>query len=108
VNCASVDLMFLSFYCDYIVDEFVVIFCISNFFSLKLLIFGGLSGSPKIRSTIIGRSLFSAARGQATENRLFSAIRCQPRESQLLFSVVVLLAAENKLFLAAGLWPPKI
>jgi hypothetical protein len=33
VNYAVVDLMFLSFYCDYIVDEFVVIFCIfSNFF----------------------------------------------------------------------------
>jgi hypothetical protein len=28
VNCAIVDLMFLSFYCDYIVDEFAVIFCI--------------------------------------------------------------------------------
>jgi hypothetical protein len=32
VNCAIVDLMFLSFYCDYIVDEFVVIFSfLSNF-----------------------------------------------------------------------------
>jgi hypothetical protein len=28
VNCAIVDLMFLSFYCDYIVDEFAVIFCL--------------------------------------------------------------------------------
>jgi hypothetical protein len=28
VNCAIVDLMFLSFYCAYNVDEFAVIFCI--------------------------------------------------------------------------------
>jgi hypothetical protein len=32
VNCAIVDLMFLSFYCDYIVDEFAVIFL--HFFKL--------------------------------------------------------------------------
>jgi hypothetical protein len=35
MNCAIMDLMFLSFYCDYIVDEFAVIFCI--FFSKKNL-----------------------------------------------------------------------
>jgi hypothetical protein len=33
VNCAIVDLMFLSFYCDYIVDEFAVIFEFFHFFS---------------------------------------------------------------------------
>jgi hypothetical protein len=42
VNCAIVVLMFLLFYCDY-VDEFAVIFV----FSLKLVIFGGLSGRRK-------------------------------------------------------------
>jgi hypothetical protein len=34
MNCAIVDLMFLSFYCDYIVDEFAV-FCI--FFKKQFL-----------------------------------------------------------------------
>jgi hypothetical protein len=34
VNCVIVGLMILSFYCDYIVDEFAVIFCI---FSKKSL-----------------------------------------------------------------------
>jgi hypothetical protein len=59
VNCAIVDLMFLSFYFDYIVDEFSVIFCIFfTKFSLKLLIFGGLSGQPKIRSTILAGIYF--------------------------------------------------
>jgi hypothetical protein len=50
VNCAIVDLMFLSFYCAYNVDEFAVIFCIFQKKSLKLLIFGSLSGPPKISS----------------------------------------------------------
>jgi hypothetical protein len=41
--------------CDYIVDEFVVIFCIfSKKFALKLLIFDGLPWPAKIRT------LFSA------------------------------------------------
>jgi hypothetical protein len=35
VNCAIVDLMFLSFYCDYIVDALVVIFI--AFFQKKIL-----------------------------------------------------------------------
>jgi hypothetical protein len=59
--------MFLSFYYDYIVDEFAVIFSFFQFF-LKLLIFGGPSGPSKIRSIIFGRHLFSVARGQATES----------------------------------------
>jgi hypothetical protein len=41
------DLMFLLFYCDYIVDEFAVIFAFFSIFSLKLVIFGGLRGPPK-------------------------------------------------------------
>jgi hypothetical protein len=32
VNCAIVDLMFLSFYCDYIVDEFVFFAFFSKIF----------------------------------------------------------------------------
>jgi hypothetical protein len=88
--------MFLSFYCDYIVDEFVFIFCIFlKIFYLKLLIFGGLSGPPKIISTIFGRTLFSAGRGQAVENSLFLAARCQPPKVNSYF---------RRLFC----WPPKI
>jgi hypothetical protein len=36
--CVILDLMFLSFYCDYIVDEIVVFLHFFKFFSLKLLI----------------------------------------------------------------------
>jgi hypothetical protein len=32
VNCAIVDLMFLSFYCDYIVDDFLLFFAFLIFF----------------------------------------------------------------------------
>jgi hypothetical protein len=80
VNCAIVDLMFLSFYCDYIVDEFVVIFCIFSIFSLKLLIFGGL--------------VFGVVRLTA-KNSLFSAARCQPPKV-------------NDYFRRLFCWPPKI
>jgi hypothetical protein len=40
--CAIMKLLFLSYFCDYIVAE-VAVFCISfiSIFSLKLLIFGG-------------------------------------------------------------------
>jgi hypothetical protein len=51
------------------------------FFSLKMLIFGGQLRPPKISGYCFRRPLFSATS---------------------------LLAAENKLFSAAGTWPPKI
>jgi hypothetical protein len=55
--------------CDYIVDEFVVIFCIfSNFFALKLLIFGGLLLAAENKNNIFGRLGFSAARRRAAES----------------------------------------
>jgi hypothetical protein len=77
--------MFLSFYCDYIVDEFAVFFAFFSNFFVKLLIFDGLSGPPKIRSNIFGRSLFLTARGQAAENRLFSVATCQPPKVNCYF-----------------------
>jgi hypothetical protein len=40
-------LLFLSYYCDYIVIE-IAIFHFFHIFSLKLLIFGGRMGQPKI------------------------------------------------------------
>jgi hypothetical protein len=47
-------------------------------FSLKFVIFGGLRVPPKIKNTIFGRPLFSAARDRAVENKLFSATARQP------------------------------
>jgi hypothetical protein len=61
----------------------------SQFFSLKLAIFGGLRGPPKIQNTIFGRYYFRRPGMAAADNKLFST--------------VVMAAAENKLFSAAGL-----
>jgi hypothetical protein len=66
----------------------------SQFFSLKLAIFGGLRGPPKIKNTIFGRYYFRRPGLAAAEN--------------ILFSAVVMAATENKLFSTAGPWPPKI
>jgi hypothetical protein len=46
--CVILELLFLSYYCDYIVIE-IAVFCIFAFsLSLKLLIFDGQMGPPKI------------------------------------------------------------
>jgi hypothetical protein len=54
--------MFLSFYCDYIVDEIAIFLHFSNFFPLKLLIFDGQMTSPKISVAYFRWLLFPAAR----------------------------------------------
>jgi hypothetical protein len=55
--------------CDYIVDEFAVIFCIfSKKFTLKLLIFSGVLWPPKIRNTIFDRRGFLVARRRVAES----------------------------------------
>jgi hypothetical protein len=73
VNCAIVDLMFLLFYYDYIVDEFAVIFAIFSIFFSEISNFRRPQGPPKIKSTIFGRPLFLVARDRAAENKMFSA-----------------------------------
>jgi hypothetical protein len=82
-NCGfNVSVILLWLYCWWICCYFLYFFKKN---SLKLLIFGGLSGPPKIRSTIFGKSLFSVARGQTAENRLFSAAKCQPPKGNCYF-----------------------
>jgi hypothetical protein len=85
--------MFLSLYCDYTVDEIGVIFCILQFFSLKMLIFGGQLRPPKISGYRFRR------RSLAAENKgLFSVdffwwlgtVENKPK------------AAENSIFSAAS------
>jgi hypothetical protein len=58
---------------------------IQIFFSLKIVIFGGLIGPPKIRCPIFGRPLFSAARDLAAEIKLFSVTTWQPPKISLYF-----------------------
>jgi hypothetical protein len=53
--CVILELLFLSYYCDYIVVEIAIDFTfLSYFFALKLLIFGGLCRSRKISPIIFG------------------------------------------------------
>jgi hypothetical protein len=73
----------------------------SQFFSLKLVIWWQGTGPPKIRC-------FRRPRDSRRKSTLFSAVVLAATESQPLFSAVVLAAAKNKLFSAAGPWPPKI
>jgi hypothetical protein len=59
-----------------------------------LIIFGGLTWPPKIANTIFGTCLFSAAvKG--------------PPKINCYFRRLAVVEAENSLFSAASLWPPK-
>jgi hypothetical protein len=69
--CVILYLMFLSFYCDYIVDEFAV-FCIFQKNS-EIINFGGHLRPPKI---VAGN--FRRPDTPAANNHLFSTARCQP------------------------------
>jgi hypothetical protein len=66
--CVILELLFLSYYCDYIVAE-IVVFAFILIFSLKLLIFGG-----QLVAAENNHGTFSAAYEPAAEDKwLFSA-----------------------------------
>jgi hypothetical protein len=70
VNVVWTVILFLC--CDYIVDEFAIIFCIfSKFFALKLLIFGGLPWPPKIRTLFLAGLDFRRPGGEPPKVNYF-------------------------------------
>jgi hypothetical protein len=111
--CVILELMFLSFYCDYIVDEITVFLHFFKKVSLKLLIFGGQLRPPKIIMAYFRRGhlpaknkpLFSASRLLAAENKLFSAGRCQPSNIMAYFRLIFVGGQRPP---KIGLKPPKI
>jgi hypothetical protein len=90
--CVILYLMFLSFYCDYIVDEFAVFFAFFQKNS-EIINFGGHLRPPKI---VAGN--FRRPDTPAANNHLFSAAMCQPPK----------IIAYFRLIFSGGQGPPKI
>jgi hypothetical protein len=88
--CVIRYLMFLSFYCDYIVDEFAV-FCIFSKKNSEIINFGG---HPRPSKIVAGN--FRWPDTPAANNHLFSAARCQPPKIIAYFRLVFLAARDRR------------
>jgi hypothetical protein len=69
--CVILELLFLSYYCDYIVAE-IAVFCIYIiFFPLKLLIFGGQLVAAKINRDTFSAAFIFGSQDSVAENSFF-------------------------------------
>jgi hypothetical protein len=79
--CVIMLLLFLLYYCDYIVVE-ITVFLFLSIFSPKLLVFGTRMGPPKITPVD-----FRWPGELADKNSLFSAARARPPKINLYFRI---------------------